>query len=287
VEEDEAVDAAVRLEVNHWNGSVEPRLVLRELFRRDGEPTAADATPDESWRERFEAELGADPAASPPELEADPKDEPRRRLVPSTNSPAAVLAELVSSGDSVLAVAADAPARAALEQPGLTLADYAELERKPGLARDFTHVVLVDPPALPLQQRLAERPPGPGAGYLHPVWGESEWRFALAVLGAQCARREEVATVFRSLRDAGEAGGDELCRALAGGGLVPRQPEVAARCFRVLAELGLLSGTLEAGDGTVGVVSSEGTDLERSATFRAYSARFKEGKRYLEGRKHP
>ncbi len=32
VGEEEPVDAAVRLEVNHWNGSVEPRLVLRELY---------------------------------------------------------------------------------------------------------------------------------------------------------------------------------------------------------------------------------------------------------------
>src|SRR5262249_42786417 len=32
VGEEDQVDAAVRLEVNHWNGSVEPRVVLRELY---------------------------------------------------------------------------------------------------------------------------------------------------------------------------------------------------------------------------------------------------------------
>ncbi len=32
VGEEDPVDAAVRLEVNHWNGSVEPRVVLRELY---------------------------------------------------------------------------------------------------------------------------------------------------------------------------------------------------------------------------------------------------------------
>ena len=36
VEDDEPVDAAVRLEVNHWNGSVEPRVVLNELYPLDG-----------------------------------------------------------------------------------------------------------------------------------------------------------------------------------------------------------------------------------------------------------
>ncbi len=35
VGEDDPVDAAVRLEVNRWNGSVEPRLVLRELYPRE------------------------------------------------------------------------------------------------------------------------------------------------------------------------------------------------------------------------------------------------------------
>ena len=43
VEGDEAVDAAVRLEVNHWNGSVEPRVVLRELHPLDGGPDAEAA----------------------------------------------------------------------------------------------------------------------------------------------------------------------------------------------------------------------------------------------------
>ena len=38
VEDDEPVDAAVRLEVNHWNGSVEPRVVLRELYPLEEPP---------------------------------------------------------------------------------------------------------------------------------------------------------------------------------------------------------------------------------------------------------
>ena len=36
VGKDEPIDAAVRLEVNHWNGSVEPRVVLRELYPLGG-----------------------------------------------------------------------------------------------------------------------------------------------------------------------------------------------------------------------------------------------------------
>ena len=62
VEEDDPIDAAVRLEVNRWNGSVEPRVVLRELYPHV-RPTA-DARPAiaPSGGERFEAELQADPA---------------------------------------------------------------------------------------------------------------------------------------------------------------------------------------------------------------------------------
>ncbi|HEY7456249.1 MAG TPA: single-stranded-DNA-specific exonuclease RecJ, partial [Solirubrobacterales bacterium] len=44
VGEDDPVDAAVRLEVNRWNGSVEPRLVLRELYPH--ESVAAGAATD-------------------------------------------------------------------------------------------------------------------------------------------------------------------------------------------------------------------------------------------------
>ncbi len=65
VEADESVDAAVRLEVNHWNGSVEPRVVLRELYPLDAEGAEAsrlhrcECEAAEWWR-RFETELGAD-----------------------------------------------------------------------------------------------------------------------------------------------------------------------------------------------------------------------------------
>jgi single-stranded-DNA-specific exonuclease len=284
VDDDETIDAAVRLEINHWNGSVEPRIVLRELFPHDSEQAAGGPEAKEGWWERFEAELAADPAAAASLPEAE--DGHARRVVLSAQSPAAVLGELVSSGDSVLALGADAAARAPLDRPGLTLADYAALQRDPGLARGFTHVVLVDPPPSSQLETQAGIAAAPG-GYLHPVWGEAEQRFSLSVLAAECAQREEVAAVFRGLRDAGEASGEELRSALAGPAARPRRPEAAARCFRVLAELGLVQGAPDRGDGVVGVVSSEGTDLERSPAFRAYSARFKEGVQYLEGRKHP
>ncbi len=217
-----------------------------------------------------------------------------------TGAPTAVLAELASSGASVLGLVADLPRREAMTRPGARLAEYAELERDPDLAPGYEHLVLVDPPPFPHLERLARQGAVPGAagagvgerGYLHPAWGEPERRFALAALGDQLARRGVLSGVFRDLRDAcdppaeaGEESGQRLYEALRGGGPHPRGPEAAARCFAVLAELGLVQGAPDRGRGAVRVVSSEETDLERSGAYRAYGARYEEGRRYLEGLK--
>jgi hypothetical protein len=178
-----------------------------------------------------------------------------------------------------------------LRSPAVT--DYAALERAPSLASEFAHVVLVDPPSSPYCERLASSPvdgwsaEGGHPGSLHEAWGPGGVSAAIAALEAQMALRPALVGVFRDLREAGEATGEGLLDALQGGGNRLRGPEAAARCFRVLSELNLVRGAPEGGAGTVGVVSSEGTELERSAAFRAYSARYEEGKRYLERRRHP
>jgi len=167
---------------------------------------------------------------------------------------------------------------------GLALLDYATLLRAPSpVAAHFEHVVLVDPPHSSGAEALASA----GSGFLHPLWTGAEREFALAVHDEECASRNAVAAVFRALRAAGEAGGPALREALAGGGPRPRSPEAAARCFRVLAELGLVAGDPAAGAGTVGVVSSEGTDLEGSAAFRAYRRDHSEASLYLARPQHP
>jgi single-stranded-DNA-specific exonuclease len=282
VGEDDLVDVAVRLEVNRWNGAVEPRVVLRDLYRRDAEQAAAE---EDEWWQRFEAELGRDPTAGA-DSSGEPAGEGERQVLRSVNAPAAVVGELASSGESVLALCADAGLRAAMAREGVRLADYAELERAPELARGFVHVVMVDPPPSPQLERLAAVAHEQG-GYLHRAWGEAEWRFAARLLGEQLPQRDTLAAAFRDLRDAGEASGEQLCQALLGSGPHPRSPESAARCFRVLSELGLVQGSPAGGSGVVGVVSSGGTDLERSAAFRAYGARYQEAQRFLEGQRQP
>jgi hypothetical protein len=228
------------------------------------------------------------------------------------------IAELVSSGAGVLAVCADAARRAvlaggatglarfnggaariacsrcgasALERVvergdgGLALTDYATLERHPeGVAAHFEHVVLVDPPSSARAVRRAGRANG---GFLHLLWTDAEREFSRAVVDEQLASRAAVAAAFRHLREAGEVSGGALREALAGSGPYPLSAEAAARCFRVLAELDLVAGKPSGGAGAVGVVSSEGTDLERSAAFRAYRADHSEAIAYLERPKQP
>ncbi|HEY8815122.1 MAG TPA: DHHA1 domain-containing protein, partial [Candidatus Dormibacteraeota bacterium] len=291
VGEDDPVDATVRLEVNRWNGSVEPRVVLRELYPREVQGNEASA--EEQWWERFETELATDPATAwPPTGLKDKSDLPfrpvgPREVVRPRSSPAAVVRELASSGaGEVLALVADRERRMALGGDGVVLADGTTLEADPDLAAGFEHVVLVDPPAFAHHQGLATLPTADG-GYAHLAWGEAEHRFALAMLDEQLARRAVLIAVFRDLREAGESSGSELLTALRGSGPHPRSAETAARCLRVLSELGLVQGSTAGGDGSVGVVSSEETELERSAAFRAYGARHQEGLKYLKRRKQP
>jgi hypothetical protein len=146
-------------------------------------------------------------------------------------------------------------------------------------------VVLVDPPASAGLERLVSRS-GSEGGYLHRVWGEAEWRLSLSVLAVQLVQRPALIAAFRDLREAGDASGEELRQALLGSDRHPRSAETAARCFLVLSELGLVRGAPSGGDGEVGVVSSDGTDLERSAAFRVFSARHEEARQYLEAHKH-
>ncbi len=220
VAEDEAIDAAVRLEVNQWNGALEPRLVLREMYRLgEGKCTATESEhrcelAAAEWWERFEAETARGPLAA---VSSPPGPEGRERVW-RRGSAAAIIAELVSSGDSVLVLSADASRRSrlatgaaglarfgagapriacgrcsreaigALRRPrpgGLALTDYAALRLVPELASDHVHVVLVDPPPSAGLMELAEA--GRVTGL--PASGLGRARDRLRPLGARGAVR--------------------------------------------------------------------------------------------------
>jgi single-stranded-DNA-specific exonuclease len=357
VEDKDMLDAAVRLEVNHWNGAVEPRVVLREVYPLELDADALSPHPcdcgDAEWWARFEAELSRDLGEGVERSRRTGTDRrhdsgggrARHVVRGAGSSPTATIAELVSSGAGVLAVAADASRRAALANgatglarfnggaallachrcgaeavaglaaragSGLALVDYAALAMAPDLAVSFEHVVLVDAPRTPLDLARVTAPAGAstsdkaalldlaraamqgadvaaptGGGFLHPLYSDAERDFGLGVLGRQAPSRETIAAVFRALRTSGRASGTDLRAALAGPAPHCLDPEAAARSFRVLRELGLAAGDTNAGAGIVGVVSSEGTDLERSAAFRVYSEEHSEAQSFLQSQKSP
>ncbi len=232
-------------------------------------------------------------------------------------STVARLAELVSSGSAVLAVCADAARRRELVESlahpgrfggatavvacgrceeagreairalssgsGLGLCDWSVLRLGPELADGFTHVVLVDPPPFAHLEDLVLG----GNGFLHRAWGPESVELALRVHEAEWDPRPGLAEAYRALRAAnGSASeGDRLVAILAGSGRFPRTPESAARCVRVLGELGLIRGP-GAGARELRVVSSERTELERSAAYAAYRERHEEGTRFLESMRH-
>jgi single-stranded-DNA-specific exonuclease len=286
--------------------------VLRELYPVAAHPCTC---PDPQWWGRFEQELRL-PLEGTTGEDSGEAGSTARETIRSQGSVAATIAELLSTGDDVLAVCTDPSRRArladlarfsagppavcdrcggiavdALRRPALT--DYGALERASNLVGEFAHVVLVDPPASARQEALAGRAldgwsgGGGHPGFLHLAWDSGEISAALAALEGQLARRPTLIGVFRELREAGETSGEKLQAVLRGAGPLPRSPEAAARCFRVLDELGLVQGVPEGGRGTVGVVSSGEAKLERSAAYRAYGARHQEGQRYLERRKQP
>src|SRR4051812_18217833 len=101
--EDERNDVAVRLELNEWKGTVEPRLVLRALCPTEC-ATCTPARPERPFLEAFEEALRArDPVAV---------SGGRRRLRERRGEGfAGVAGDLISSGEGVLVVCADVSRR--------------------------------------------------------------------------------------------------------------------------------------------------------------------------------
>jgi single-stranded-DNA-specific exonuclease len=346
------LDLSVNLELNEWNGAVEPRVVLATIYAPEAAESAGVAQPlpgaepqvesdnrtelaprggsgnealgaEEFWQ-RFDAELTrpVEPwpdAALQEALATAP--ERRERIDRHGSSVIAAIAGLASAGEPVFVVCADALRRRALIEGavrparfgggeiglasarlpeaavnaavnhvldaggGAVLSDWPALERRPALGIRFPHVILVDPAPFRHLDQLAAI----GEGFVHDLAGPAEAEFALRVLADEWPSRASLGELYRGLRDACAAttlAGEEIGRLLAGPNRShPRTPEVCARLVRVLDELGLLRwGGFGAGR-TLGVVSSEATDLERSKAFVAYRDRFEEARRYLSRRR--
>ncbi len=274
---DQPVDAAVRLEVNRWNGSVEPRLVIRHA--RPARPAPIELLGEPEFAAGVTGELGRDLAAWSRELGAEMQGE--TVCDARGTGIAGLLADLVAAGDPVLAVVAHGPHRARTLQDrigGFAMCSWAALEDAPELAAPFAHLVAVDPPCDPRLLRLLERPSA--AGRAHLAWGAPELRFAQRIHQWDFALREPLTALYRALRGAGEVCGEALEAVLRGEGPQPRSAALAGRLVRVLSELDLAALDRE-GQALRLIEAPARTALEHSEAFRAYHRRLEDGLRYL------
>jgi single-stranded-DNA-specific exonuclease len=163
------------------------------------------------------------------------------------------------------------------------LLDYASVARWPELLQSFTHLFALDPPPFRRLSTLLERSGAPDrATFLHLGWGEAEVDLAQKALEQEYGLQASLRAIYGALARSSEPlAGSALERALAGGGRHPRSPILAARCLRVLVELGVAE--LERSSATVSctIISKRRVELERSQAFCAYVGLYREGQRFL------
>ena len=271
-------DLALRLEQNRWNGTVEPRVILRAMCpTRPGELRVLGE--EGGFWERVERTLATAPPAAERRGGRFRREARESRRVRDRRGEgfAGVAGDLLSSGEQVLVAVAHVERRrasleavlAGLAPAGLAVASWSALAANPESARDFGHLLALDPaPGGSDDELLGELP----VGAVHLAWGAPEVEFALAVYRSELELRPALGEAYRALRDLPERAGEaELQAALCGGGKYPRSPELCARLLTVLAELGLAEVTTAA-DGAPAVrlaATTARTDLDRSALHRA------------------
>jgi single-stranded-DNA-specific exonuclease len=248
--EDQPLDLSIELEVDRWNGAEQPRVVVRELYplARPGDTGPKPGpcgdhcpAPDPEWWGRLEREMTSVTAGSPGALLGVRPAEGARREAIDRRGGAAVasLAELVSSGEPVLAICADAARRARLASDaadprrfgatlpriaccrcgsrrldaalsdvpsaGLVLADWTSLALRPGAPLAFRHLVLIDPPPSEALEGLAcaaNEAAAIGGGsesYVHLAWGPAEADLAERLLDWEWNLRLAIGEIWRAL----------------------------------------------------------------------------------------
>jgi single-stranded-DNA-specific exonuclease len=255
----------VRLERNRWNGTVEPRLLLRALCPPAPGKLLVAGEGEPFWS-RVRAELARNPAGAPVSRSAAGSVLDHRGA-----GVAGLAGDLLSSGENVLVAVADVERRrASLEAlvagmaPDLCLRVASWSILAAGAAPAVDHLVALDPPPLGLADPALRLAPA-----AYAAWGPEEVEFALNVWRAELDSRPALADAFRALRALGPgASSKELEGALRGAGAYPRSTESCARLLRVLGELGLVELALD--EPRCVVVEGIRADLELSPSYRAY-----------------
>ncbi len=320
------LDLSVALELNHWNGAVEPRVVLGSIFvdeRAPEESPARDRGPAVSERaRRFDAEWALEGRLPPPPRVMGAG---RREVIERGRaSGVATVAALASTGEAVLVIVADAlwrralveraarparfgggavalvaarssideglaAARAIATDGGVALADWAALALHPDLPARFRHVVVVDPAPSAALGALATAADEGGSGFLHVLAEARDTSLTARALALSYPDRDALVTLYRRLRERGTTRpltGDALWSALADE-RVPHAVEFTARCVRVLSEVGVLHALGEGEDRALEVVSSRQAKLEECSSYAVYREAREECLRYLSKRAKP
>jgi single-stranded-DNA-specific exonuclease len=250
-------DATFTLELNEWNGAVEPRLVMRHAQAPAPAPIELVGEPTDAVAAALAEIAGPLPVAG---ATARAPGVPRDRR---GGGAAGTLAALVATGEPVLVVCADARRRRAHldgRLGGFALAAWLAVERDPAILDRYAHVVGLDPPAADTQAALVDE-------RFTLVWGEAEMAYALRAHEAGYDLRPVAGAVYRALRDGA------LDAAVAAAPV----PAAAGRALRVLAELGLVRVVGARAE----LLPAARTELDRSAAFRAYTTRLAEGRARL------
>ena len=194
-----------------------------------------------------------------------------------------MLADAIAAGGDVLAVCADVPRRLgglASRAGGFTLIGHHALAADPRMGAPFEHVVVLDP-ASGVEADAGLRA---GSGFTHLAWGVAELRFAEQIHELEYGLRTSLSALFRGLRQRSRVAGEELESLLRGDGPHGRPARLAGRLIRVLVELDLVS--LDRDLPALEVASTAQTALERSPAYRAYQARYEDGRTYLSSANH-
>jgi single-stranded-DNA-specific exonuclease len=270
-------DVAVRLELNEWRGTVEPRLVLKALCEPSG--GAFEVLDDVlTFWQQVELQL-----ARPLDVWAPPRAPARECCDRRDEGLAGVLGDLLASGEDVLVVCADVERRhrgldavlGGLARGRAALVSWDLLAVRGDLAAGYAHVFALDPPPVADAEGVLAGLPGlPGEGFAHLGWGAPEAAFALAALEARRDVRGLVARVYRALRDAGGAADCDQLDPVLGPVASPTDCGVGVR---VLVELELA----RVERGYVRLLEARPTELEGSAAYRAHAAWLAAGAAYL------
>ncbi|MBK8294987.1 MAG: single-stranded-DNA-specific exonuclease RecJ [Solirubrobacterales bacterium] len=314
VGEDDPVDVAAELSVNHWNGSVEPQVKLDEVFpvvQKEGSEPLPGCEALEWW-DRFEvalADAGSQPVGDSANSAAS--EGGSRSSTGTGGLPGVRIAELVSSGESLAIGTADSIRRwrdlggaaglgrfredaavgaiwsgspasrlevvGGLSDGGVLVFEFSQLESRPDLVSGFDNVATLDSPCSPGQDQGL----GLGDGLIHPLAGSSELEFTRRSVAHRFDHTGRLRQLFKNLKDADQLRGELLRNVLVGPPEDPLSPEGAATQVRILGEVGLIRTDGRGDARSLGVVSSGKVNLDDSPTFAGQAERQKEQLEFL------